>query len=236
MLRIFQRVDGYRFNLDAVFLAAFAVEGKDPERPLRVIDLGTGSGVVALLIARGCPQWQVSAVEAQPSMADLARRNAELNALPVTVIEADWRTLGTPGRAGEYDLVVCNPPYFAMETGHLPSDADVAAARYETRGSILDTVRAARRLVKGDGSVRFVYGIGRLPELLRALDDAGLALVRLRMVHAKAEDPAYAALVEAAPGSRRPLIVERALIVHEHGGGFSDEVKALVGDPAAVPS
>jgi tRNA1Val (adenine37-N6)-methyltransferase len=231
-LRLFQRQAGYRFNLDAVLLAGFALAHREADRPARVIDLGAGSGVVALLVAAWRPAWQVTAVEVQPSLADLARRNIELNNLPVELIEADWRSLGVPGRMGEADLVVCNPPYFAVERGQPCPDTEKAAARHEVLGTIADTARAARRLVQAKGSARFIYAASRLLDLIEALAGAGLPVVRLRLVHAKARDPAYAVLVESLPDSRRPLTVDAPLVVHSDDGGYSPEVAALLaGNP-----
>jgi tRNA1(Val) A37 N6-methylase TrmN6 len=223
-IRLLQREAGYRFNLDAVLLARFAVERREAERPTKVIDLGTGCGIVALLLASWRPSWKVTAVEVQPSLADITRRNAALNELPVEVVESDWRTLGTPGRAGDADLITCNPPYFAPDRSQPCDDPEKHAARQEAHGTLLENAKAARRLVRGNGSVRFIHIAARLPELMAALAEAGLPVVRLRFVHAKTNEPAYAVLTESIPDSRRPLVVEPPLIVHAVNGGYTPDL------------
>lgn len=227
-VRILQRTDGYRFNLDAVLLAGAGVTGLPPDVPLRAIDLGTGSGVVALLLKRWRPAWSVTAVEVQPSLASLARRNATLNDSAIDVIEADWRSLGTPGRAGTTDLVVCNPPYYAADRGHPCSDAERAAARQELNGGIEGVAGAAARLVRGNGVVRFIHAAPRLPELLTAFERAGLGVTRLRCVHSKPGEEAYAVIVEGMAGSRRRLVVQPPLVVQGPEGGYGAEVRLLL--------
>jgi len=228
-IQILQREDGYRFNLDAVLLAAFGIGGFVEGRSVRAIDLGAGAGVVALLLKAWCPEWAVTAVELQPTLADLARRNAVLNALPISVVEADWRTLGVPGRAGEADLIVCNPPYFAADRGQPCADPEKAAARQELNGDLSEAVQSAARLVKGNGSVRFIQAAPRLTELLAAFAEAGLGVARLQFVHAKRTEPAYAVLAEGLPGSKRALVVEPPVIVQNPDGGYTTEVAAWLG-------
>jgi tRNA1(Val) A37 N6-methylase TrmN6 len=227
-LQILQRTKGYRFNLDSILLARFALEGLPADRPLKVIDLGTGSGVVAMLLARWCPEWKVTGVEVQEAVAERARRNAALNQLPVEITTADWRTLGTPGRAGDADLVVCNPPYFTADGGEPCADEERAAARQELNGTLDETLRAAARLVRGNGSVRFVHTAARLPDLLSAVAAAGLGVVRLAFIHPRANEEAGAVLLEALPGARRPTRIDPPIFVHSDTGGFLPQIGRLL--------
>jgi tRNA1Val (adenine37-N6)-methyltransferase len=233
-LSIVQRAKGYRFNLDSVLLAAFGVSGLDERRALSAVDLGTGSGIIALLLASWRPRWTVSAVEVQPSLVTLARRNAALNNLAVEVVEQDWRSLGTPGRVGHADLVVCNPPYYAADRGERCVDEEKAAARQELHGDLQDNIRAASRVVRGSGRVRFIHAASRATEVISAFETAGLGVRRLRFVHAKPVDPAYAVLIDAAPGLRRPLTVEPPLVVHRTRRIYSAEVADLLAGKTPV--
>jgi tRNA1Val (adenine37-N6)-methyltransferase len=232
-VRILQRRDGYRFNLDAVLLAAAGLEGLETEAALRAVDLGTGSGIVALLLKRWRAAWNVTGVEVQPSLAALARRNAALNGTPLEVLEADWRSLGTPGRAGTADLVVCNPPYFAADRGQPCADAEKAAARQELNGGIDGAAKAAARLVRGNGVVRFIQAAQRLTETIHAFEQAGLGVTRLRCVHARQGEEAYAVLLEGMVGSRRRLAILPPLIVHGPDGGYTGEVDRLLRESTA---
>lgn len=233
-LQIHQRTRGYRFTLDAILLAQFAAEGLPADKPLKVMDLGTGSGVIALLLARWRPAWKVTGVEVQPQLAELARRNAGLNGLAVDIVEADWRTLGARDRAGDADLVVCNPPYFTLDGGQPCADPERAAGRQELHGSLDETTRAAARVVRGGGSVRFVHTAARLPQLMAAVAEAGLGVGRLCLVHPRASEPAGTVLLEASPGARRPLRVDPPIIVHNADGGFLPHIAALLASKGSV--
>ncbi len=226
-VRLLQRRDGYRFNLDAVLLAEFAMGARAGERPTRVVDLGCGCGVIALLLKSRRPAWEVSALELQPSLASLARRNARLNALEVRVVEGDLRAPAVElGR--DFELVVANPPYFAATAGHPSVDAEKAAARHDLSASPVDLAQAAKRLVKSSGALCVVYPAGRLPRLLEALSAARLVPARWRSVHPRAHAPAGVVLVEARPDARRPLVIEPPLVVHEADGAFGPEVQRML--------
>jgi tRNA1Val (adenine37-N6)-methyltransferase len=205
-VRLLQRRGGYRVTQDARLLAEFACLSAVPAGSGRVLDLGCGGGAVALLVQAAQPEWAVEGLEVQPALAALARRNAALNGLPVTIHEGDWREPGLP--AGAWSLVTCNPPYHPVPSGRLSPYAERALSRHELRGAIEDAARAARRLLSPDGAAAFVYPAGQLARLFAALGSAGLGPVRMRFVHPASGASASTVLVEARPGSRRPVRVE----------------------------
>jgi len=236
-VRLLQHRRGYRFSLDAVLLAHFAAQGlcapgRRPVRSPSIVDLGTGCGVVALLLARRVPAARVAAVEVQPGLADLARRNCPLNGLDVRVVESDLRDVGSLPDPGTWHLATCNPPYFPRGRVRTGTDPERNAARQEVLCTVADAAAAAARLLRSDGMAAFVYPAERLATLFAALADAGLTPVRMRLVHPRDGAAAMLALVEAAPRSRRPLAVEAPLVVHA-GGGFTPEVAAMLGRSAA---
>lgn len=226
-LLLVQRRDGYRFNLDAVLLATFVLAGHGGPRPLRALDLGTGCGVVALLLKRRRPAWEVTGLELSVSLSALAGRNAALNRLDVRVLSGDLRAPAAALGSG-YDLVVSNPPYFEAQAGRLNPDPEKAGARHDGTATAADVARAARRLVRPDGAVCLVYGAGRLAVLWEALLSERLVPTRLRCVHPRAGAPAGQVLLEARPQARRTLVVEAPLVVHGAEGQFTPEAQALL--------
>lgn len=230
-VRLLQPRRGYRFNLDAVLLAGFAARSVALDRPANVVDLGTGCGVVALLLAAWRPNATVKAVELQPAMASLARRNAQLNHVPVEVIESDWRSLPAGVQA---DLVVSNPPYFPPARGRPPSDAGRAAARFESNGDVGSLAQSAAKLLAPGGSVRLVHAASRTADVLDAFRAVKLAPTVLRFVHPRLSEPANTVLIELRRDSKRPLTIEPPLIVHAGAGGdYTAEVaKLLSADPS----
>lgn len=227
-VRLFQRREGYRFNLDSMLLAGFGVERLDATRSLFVTELGTGCGVVALVVASWRPAWRVRGVEVQSGLAAIARRNSALNGLPVEIDGRDWRALprSPPGEGA--DLVLCNPPWFEPQSGRTSDDAEKAAARHELHGGLGEAVAAAERILGPQGSVRFILPAARLVDVVRALEAVKLRAVRLRLVYPRPTDAAHALLIEA-DRSRRPLTIEAPLVLHDEAGGYSAEIRRLLG-------
>ena len=226
-VRLRQHRHGYRFTLDAPMLAAFVLDGRERRTDQRVVELGTGCGVIALLLKSQRPRWNISALELQPALANLARENAQTNDLDVTVIEGDLRTPPVDWR-GRFDRVVCNPPYFAAHAGHVSPFDERALARHDTTATPADLARSLRRLLHDDGAGLLVYPAPRLDELTAALHTERLSFVRLRVVHATPTDDAHLALVECRPLKRRPLIIAPPLIVHDGPGQYTAEIQQML--------
>lgn len=226
-LRLLQHRRGYRFTLDAILLAGFALQSIGARPARHLVDLGTGSGVVGLLVTRRGGARRTTLIEVQPALASLARRNAALNDLEAEVIEADLRQ-PILSLAHSADLVVSNPPYVPVADGKPCSDEERNIARREERCTLEELVAATKRLLRPEGLATVVYPVARLPALLAALTAHRLSPARLRFVHPKPHEPAYAFLLEARPNSRRPLRVEPPLVVHGEDGAWTREVRWLL--------
>ncbi|NDY42467.1 tRNA1(Val) (adenine(37)-N6)-methyltransferase [Dissulfurirhabdus thermomarina] len=210
-LRLLQPRRGYRFSLDALLLADFArLRPGD-----RVADLGTGCGVVALVLARRHPRITVTAVEIQPRLAALARENARRNGLDrrVSVVEADMAGLPAEVPAGTFDHVVANPPFRPPGAGRLCPDPEEAQARHEIRVDLGGLVAAARRLLRPGGRLTLVYAAERAVDLLTALRGARIEPKRLRWVHPGPGAPARLLLVEACRDAGVELAVLPPLVL-----------------------
>jgi tRNA1Val (adenine37-N6)-methyltransferase len=220
-LRIFQPRHGYRFSVDPLLLADFA----GVRRGERVVDLGTGCGVVALLLARLEESCSVTGVEFQPVMEQIAVRNVLLNDLAgrVEVISADVMELKGRFPVDSFDLVVSNPPYRRPGTGKISPRAGRDHARHETSATLSDFLAAAKYLVKPSGRICFIYHTCRLPEMMAQAAQQKLGVTRLRMVHGNSGAPARMFLVELVKGRVGELRVEPPLMVRGDNGGYSEE-------------
>lgn len=224
-LRCLQPRHGYRFSLDAVLLAHFP----SLKKRQRILDLGAGCGVVSLLLACRRPDAVLTALEIQPRLAALLRRNAELNALQerIRVVEGDCRRIASLLPAGSFDLVVCNPPYRAMASGRRNPGAEQAMARHEITACLEDMVRAAAFVLKTRARAAFVYPAVRAATLLRTLPAHGLEPKRLRCVHSFPGDAGRLVLVEAVYRGGEGLAIMPPLYVYqEKGGDYTPEVAA----------
>ena len=220
-LRIVQPRHGYRFSLDPLLLADFA----GVRRGERAVDLGTGCGVLALLLARMEESCSVTGVEFQPVMAQIAERNLILNGLSerVQVVPADIISFKARFPVDSFDLVVSNPPYRRPGTGKVSPRAGRDDARHESSATLADFLAAAKYLVKPSGRICFIYHTCRLAELMAQAQLQKLGVVRLRMVHGNPGAEARMFLVELVKGRVGELRVEAPLVVRGEDGGYSAE-------------
>jgi len=199
------RGEGYRVNIDALHLAAFA----GTRRARRAVDLGAGVGAVALALLFARAVATVRLVESDRAAAELARANLAANGwIDRAEVDCADVTRAAHEHAGEADLVVSNPPYIEPGRGRAPAQPARARAR---SGSLASFTDAARRFLGRRGRACFVYPASELATLLALLRSAGLEPKRMRAVHAKATRPARVVLVEAQPGKHGGLVVEPPL-------------------------
>lgn len=226
-LIICQPKQGYRFSIDALLLAAFA---RVPERA-QVADLGSGCGVMPLVLARRSPSARFTAVENNREMAGLAVANVQENGLHdrIEVVVEDVLNVRSRFKVSSFDLVVSNPPFRNPTTGKISPHAGRDAARHETTAGLADFLAAAKFLVKPGGRVCFIYHPSRLAEFLTVATDMKMALLRLRLVHGTAGAEAKMFLAELAKSSRGGLTVEPPLIVYDGDGEYTAEVARVLG-------
>lgn len=221
-LKIIQREAEFCFSLDAVLLAHFASIKKGGN----AVDLGTGTGVIALLMA-ALGAGKITGIELNPGMAEMAGRSVRLNNLSdrIKIIHADFRRLSGILPCGECELVVSNPPYRPVGGGYLNIGHGVAMARHELTANLQDVIAAAKYLVKYRGRFAMVHLPERMAEILSYMSAAGIEPKRLRLVHAHIAKKPNMLLVEGIRGAKPGLEVIPPLIVYEADGSYSEEIK-----------
>ncbi|MBE3131205.1 MAG: methyltransferase [Acidobacteria bacterium] len=225
-VRVLQKKRGYRFSVDAPLLADFIRTRADDE----ALELGTGSGVISLLLSVK-PFRRIVALEIQEGLADLARRNVELNGLGdrVEVVRADLRTY-EPGR--RFDLIFSNPPYIRKATGFLSRSEEKSAAKHELHGEIRDVLKKTAEWLEPDGRACFIYTEKRRADFLAAAGESGLSLRRTRFVHPRAGEPANLFLTElglaagAGTEAAEPEVMPR-LVLFAPDGKYTEEAEAI---------
>ncbi|OJY31193.1 MAG: hypothetical protein BGO98_45820 [Myxococcales bacterium 68-20] len=229
------RRTGYRVNVDAILLAAFAarvlpggeLRAARGGRARHAVDLGSGVGAVGLTLLHLEAATRVTMVEVDDVLARLASENAAENAWAdrTEVVHSDVRRAASS--LGGADLVVCNPPYVTPGRGRAPAER-VRAAKY---GDLATFVDAARRITGRRARACFVYPAIEAMTLLTMLRDHGLEPKRLRAVHGRASDKARVVLVESVPGKPGGLAVEPPFVETDGRGGRSAELAALLTMP-----
>ena len=229
-LRILQRPGGFCFGTDAVLLADFA-----RIRPgEHAADMGTGTGVLPLLLSARAPGTTFDAFELQPEMADMARRSVRLNDLEsrICVHQADCREAASRIGHGSCRLVVTNPPYTARGAG-LVSPADARAlARSDSDCPLPEWIAACARVLQNGGRLCCVFPAPRLLELCDAMRAAGVEPKRVRFVAAGVTRAPKLVLAEGVRGGRPALEVLPLLVTHDERGGFTPEMRRIYGEEA----
>ncbi|MDF2720956.1 MAG: hypothetical protein K0Q59_631 [Paenibacillus sp.] len=219
-LRIIQSDEVFSFSLDAVLLARFCTV---PPRG-RIADLCTGNGVIPLLLSTRT-KAHISAIEIQERLADMARRNVELNRLggSIRIDHGDLKLAHQQWGLGQFDLITVNPPYLAVTSGDLKTNPHIAAARHELYCTLDDVLAACSRLVRTGGKVAMVHRPSRLAEIIVAMTRYKLEPKRLRFIHPRAGMEANMVLIEAVRDGKPEIRLLPPLIVHE-GNGYCQEL------------
>lgn len=228
------QAEHFRLGTDCVLLADFV----NASGARRGIELGCASGAAMLLLLERSPKLHMTGIEIVPEAAETARENMALNNLTERseIVTGDIRDHRALFRAGSFDLLVCNPPYFPQGSGALPQDTDRAAARSEIRCSLSELCAAAAYLMQTGGRACFIHRPERLSELLVNLAQAGLEPKRLRLVCRDAQAAPSLVLVEARRGGKPGLTVEASLYLQDPNGTESDEYKRIYHrDTSSVP-
>ena len=226
-LRVIQRADAFRFGTDAVLLADFAA----PRRHDRVCDLGTGTGIIPLLLYARENTISADAVEIQPDMANMAARSMAMNGLneKIRVLPGDLRSIRTLLPHARYDLVTCNPPYGKAGGTLLNPDASKRLARHEESCAIEDVACASAWLLQNGGRLCCVFPAARMIELSDAMRKYRMAPKRIRMVHSRVEKAAHLCLMEGMLDARPGLIIEPPLVIYDENNAYTPELRRIYG-------
>jgi tRNA1Val (adenine37-N6)-methyltransferase len=222
-LEIRQNKKGYRFSIDALLLARFA----EPRLTDRVIDLGTGCGVIPLILVFRRKAETVVGVEVQPSLAALARQNVSLNhlAAQIEIREEDFRNL--PGKGGVFDCALCNPPYRRAGSGRLNPREEKALARHEINATLEDVLRAAHHLLKNKGRFYSIYPATRTADLFQGLRRFHLEPKRVQFVHSRDREEARLVLVEGLKEGKTQVKILPPFVLYQTGNQYTPQAREL---------
>ena len=214
-LQILQKKRGYRFSIDSVLLSRFIKIHKNE----KVIDLGTGCGILPLLLSKTTKAHSFLGIEVQKGLADLAKKNVALNHLQhrISILHKDFRELKGSFSPGVFDVVLSNPPYRNYHTGRLNPLMEKAIARHEIKGTLEDLISIASYLLLPKGRCYLVYPASRTVDLLVVLRSKRLEPKRLQFAYPRIEEEAKFILTESIKASGVELKIMKPLILHETG-------------------
>ena len=226
-LKIIQKTDGFCFGMDAVLLSGFA-SVKPGERAL---DLGTGTGIIPLLLSAKTKGDHFTGLENQTEIMKMAQRSVALNGLEkkIDIIQGDIKEASRIFGAASFDVVTSNPPY--MNDAHgLKNPGDVKAiSRHEVLCTLEDVVREGTKALKPGGRFYMVHRPHRLAEIITVMRQYKLEPKRMKFVHPFADKDANMVLIEAVRGGGAWLKLEPPVIVYKEPGVYTDEIYEIYG-------
>lgn len=227
-LKIIQNKKGFCFGIDSILLSDFA---KQIKKDSKVIDLGTGTGIIGILL---CAKTEIShmiGVEIQQEVYDMAKRNIRLNELEekFTLMNINIKELENRQEIGKFDAVVTNPPYKKENTGIQNENEKKLISRHEITANLEDFIKVSSQLLKDKKDLYMVHRPDRLVDIIELLRKYKLEPKKLRLVYPKPEREPNLLLIKATKNARPFLKVEKPLYVYKESGEYTDEILKIYG-------
>lgn len=227
-LKIIQNTEGFCFGIDSVLLSDFA---KDIKRDSKVIDLGTGTGIIGILLCAKTEISQMIGVEIQKEVYDMAKRNIKLNKLEekFTLMNINIKELEGRQEIGKFDAVVTNPPYKKENTGIQNENEKKLISRHEITANLEDFIKISALLLKDKKDLYMVHRPDRLVDIIELLRKYKLEPKKLKLVYPKPEKEPNLLLIKATKNAKPFLKVEKPLYVYKENGEYTDEILKIYG-------
>lgn len=219
-LKIIQNPDWFCFGIDSILLSGFATEIKTSSK---IIDLGTGTGILPILLSEKVKQSQIVGVEVQAEVAELAKRSVKLNNLE-TRIEILNKNIKDLEYENEFDVVITNPPYKEKNTGLTNKNNVKLISRHEIEGNLEDFIKTASKVLKSKGTMYMVNRPERIVDIFEYCRKYKLEPKELRVVYSRANSKPTLVLVKATKNANRYLKVKEPLYIYDQDGNYTEEV------------
>ncbi|MGI6070225.1 MAG: tRNA1(Val) (adenine(37)-N6)-methyltransferase [Blautia sp.] len=223
--KIIQDPQKFCFGIDAVLLADFVKNSQED----RVLDMGTGTGIVPVLLKAKKKGRHFTGLEIQKECADMASRSMEYNHLEdeIRIVQGDIKEASAIFGREVFETVTCNPPYMIGQHGLANPELPKAIARHEVLCTFDDVAREAAKVLTSKGKLFLIHRPFRLVELFLTMTKYQLEPKRMRLVHSYADREPTMVLIEALRGGRSRITVEKPLVVYEPSGDYTQEIKEI---------
>ena len=222
-LKIVQNEKGFCFGIDSVLLSDFA---KNIKKNSLVLDLGTGTGIIPILLCGKTELKKVIGVEIQEEVSDMAKRSSKLNNLEekFQVLNEDILNLNKIYENQTFDAIVTNPPYKKKNTGIINEDERKIISRHEITASLEDFIKVSKDLLKDKGEFYMVHRPERLVDILYLLRKYKIEPKELRFVYSNAKKPPKLVLIKGIKNAKEFLKVDKNLYIYDDKGNYTDEI------------
>lgn len=225
--KIIQNTKKFCFGMDAVLLSGFA----KVKPGARVLDMGTGTGIIPILLEAKTQAAHLTGLEIQEESADMARRSVLLNQLEekIDIVTGNIREAGTFFQAASFDIITCNPPYMIGQHGITNPEEPKAIARHEILCNLEDVVSNAANLLKPGGYFCMVHRPFRLAEIITKMVEYKLEPKRMKLVYPYIDKEPNMVLIEGCRGGKSRMTVEKPLIVYKAQNEYTEEIYDVYG-------
>lgn len=222
-LKIIQNTDGFCFGIDSVLLSDYA---KKIKKNSTVIDIGTGTGIISLLLCKKTELKKIYGVEIQKEVAEMAEKSIKLNDLQdkFEIINTNIKNIFDFLEPYKYDVIVTNPPYKKMNTGVKSSKERQLISRHEVECTLEDIIEKSSKLLKDLGEFYMVHRAERLVDIMYLLRKYKLEPKNIRFVHSKLYEKPNLILIKAVKNAREFLKIDKPLVVYRDDGQYTDEI------------
>lgn len=226
--RIIQDPGKFCFGMDAVLLSDFAKANEDD----RVLDIGTGTGIIPILMEARYGGSRYTGLEIQEESADMASRSVALNQLEdkISIVTGDIKEAETYFEAASFDVITCNPPYMIGQHGLANPEEPKAIARHEVKCTLEDIIKKSAKLLVPGGKFYMVHRPFRLAEIMTCMSKYKIEPKRMRLVYPYVDKEPNMVLIEGARGGKSRITVEKPLIVYESPGKYTREILDIYGE------
>ena len=221
-LKIIQDTEGFCFGIDSILLTDYA---RDIKNNSKIADLGTGTGILSILLSKKINPKKIYGIEIQKDVAEMAKKSVKLNSLEniIEIINIDLKKINNK-KYNTFDAIVTNPPYKKLGTGINNKNKKQIISRYETSANLDEWLKISSKLLKNNGQLYIVYRTDRLTELISNMKKYNLEIKKMRFVYSNINEQSILVLIKAVKGAGVFLKIEKPLIIYNEDGKYTDEI------------
>lgn len=227
-LKIIQNTKGFCFGIDSVILSDFA---KNIKKGSKVVDLGTGTGIIGLLLCKKTELKEIVGVEIQKEVAEMANRSIKLNKLEdkFKILNTDINKIFEDKllEKNKFDVVVMNPPYKEKGTGKINEVDSKIISRHEVKATLSDFIKVASNLLKDKGEIYIVHKPERMPDIIQKMRENKIEPKEIKIVYSNKKTEASLILIKGIKGANKFFKILEPLYIYEENGEYTKEIKEI---------
>ncbi|MEF2931523.1 MAG: tRNA1(Val) (adenine(37)-N6)-methyltransferase [Clostridia bacterium] len=227
-LKIIQNTKGFCFGIDSVILSDFA---KSIKKESKVVDLGTGTGIIGLLLCKKTELKEIVGIEIQKEVAEMAKRSIELNKLEdkFKILNTDINKIFEDKllEKNKFDVVVMNPPYKEKGTGKINEVDSKIISRHEVKATLSDFIKVASNLLKDKGEIYIVHKPERMPDIIQKMRENKIEPKEIKTVYSNKKTEASLILIKGIKGANKFFKILEPLYIYEENGEYTKEIKEI---------